>query len=383
MGINLLSDAKIRTAKPKEKRYGLNDGGGLWLLVHPSGTKSWHYLYSEKSKHKRFFIGEYPTFSLSDARERLLDRKRVLADIRLYGKEDFEEAATIWYESWVKSEEPTKKTEHLVRTRLNNHGFPSLGKKKLSEITTQSIIDLLLFIRGQGLHSIARTVLMDIKRIYRYAIKRNAVATSPAESIKALETLGKYKKGHHPAITEPHEFKKLICEIDGITDPLERLALQLVMLFASRTKELLASKWEQFDFENALWRLPASAMKGDDDHIVPLSFQAIELLKSLKKEVDAGEWLFFRNGTFDKNLLTRPLYRLGYKGKMCGHGFRSTFNTLLREVMKEDQHVIQKQLAHKEVNAVTAAYDRAKYLEDRKIMMQNWADYIDNMRKAA
>ncbi len=384
MAKELLSDAKVRAAKARKKRYSLSDGGGLVIFINPGGKKSWHYTYCEKGRTYYECIGEYPLFSLSEGREIVKNRKRARLEGKIYGNETFKQAAIIWFDSWAAALKPASTTQLSVLSRLRLHMYPALEKKRLSEITKQDVMNILLSLKAQGLNATARNVLIDLKRIFMNAIDRGACEKSPAQTITAKEKLGSYTKGARPALTDPKKVAQLVHHIDTLPSSLEKYALQLMMIFATRTKELLLARWEDIDFSAKLWRIPAETMKGRKIHIVPLPHQAITLLKALKEEIKADEWVFFKNGKYNRNLLLNPLYRLGYKGKMSGHGFRATFETLLKEFEKEKRSqlapVIEKQLAHNVQSATVRAYDRTEYIDDRIVLMQVWADHIDAMR---
>ncbi len=379
---NILTDAKIAAASPKIHRYGLSDGGGLWLFVMPTGKKSWYAIICVGRKQYKKMIGEYPVVTLGEARKKLPDEKRALSN-RSLEIESFIDASQIWFEHWRKAQKPTPKTELTVWKRLVKHVFPTVGDDCIASLTLQDFRFIILEIEKQQLHSTARYVLIYVKKIYRYANIRGACTNNPVESLKASENLQKYKKSARPAITTPVGLKKLIADIDALSNPLQRLALQLMLIFFTRTKELLCAKWDEIDFEAKLWRIPAERMKASSDHVVPLPRQAIRLLEQIKDEVEAGEWVFYKSGNYNPNLLLNALYKMGYKGLMCGHGFRATFATLMRDLEKAQRSHIEKQLAHKETNATVRAYDRAEYMRQRIEMMQVWADYLDELRSSS
>ncbi|MES2218400.1 MAG: tyrosine-type recombinase/integrase [Pseudomonadota bacterium] len=378
---NVLTDAKIEAALPKSNRYGLFDGGGLWLLIYPTGLKCWYVIVSVKKKEHKRKIGEYPVITLAEARKMLIKEKRSLLNLLANNhKETFIKASEIWLEHWRLAQKPTPKTEVTVWRRLVKHVFPDVGEIDITVLSLQDFRKIILEIEKQQLHSTARYVLIYCKKIYRYANLRGACTNNPVESLKASENLQNYKKSMRPAITSPIGLKKLIADIDALSNPLQRLALQLMLIFFTRTKELLCAKWDEFDFEAKVWRIPAERMKARSDHVVPLPRQAIRLLEQVSEKIYAREWVFFNNGNYNPNLLLSALYKMGYKGLMCGHGFRATFATLMRDLEKAERSHIEKQLAHKETNATVRAYDRAEYMRQRRVMMQVWADYIDELR---
>lgn len=382
MAKNLLSDAKIKAAKPKKNRYGLCDGDGLWLMIYPTGRKAWHLFYNKTSR----LIGAYPVLSLCKAREEVLKFRKNLGSSQKSGGEVFSVSAEKWYEHWRLSEKPSPQTEKQVLRRLQQHMLPRWGKKALFEIKKSEVIEMLLFFASQSMHTTGKYVLMDLKRIFRHAINREVIEINPVEYIKSAEILGDYKKSQRPSITDIPALKRLICAIDTLASPLEKYALQLMAIFATRTKELLLAKWDEFDFLAKLWRIPAARMKGREDHVVPIPSQAEAILMKLKAEIQAGDWVFFNEANYNPKLLLNALYKLGYKGLMCGHGFRATFTTVFLEMEKVHRQkfepVIEKHLAHTEPNATKRAYDRSKYLDDRIEMMEKWAAYLDSLKLA-
>lgn len=384
MAINLLTDAKIKTAKPKEKKYLLRDGRGLWLIVYPSGLKSWCVFFKKNGKKTSKILGEYPTFSLNKARERHLYLKKYDFNDKSGDEEIFSESFEKWYENWRKSEKPAPKSEQNVLNRAKHHLLPAFGNKALYEIKRKDVIAFLVEKSQNGRQNLSTVLLIDIKRIFRHAIIRDICEASPAEYLNASEIVGEYKRTNRPAIADKTDLSALIAAINSLSLPVERYALQLMMLFATRTNELLNAKWCEFDFEQSLWRIPAERMKNRVEHIVPLARQAVEILQKLKEEVNAGEWLFFTPENYKEGLLLKALYKLGYKGKMCGHGFRTTFMVLFLEIETQYRErfepVLEKHLAHTEPNATKRAYDRSKYMQERIEVMQRWADYLDTLR---
>lgn len=377
-----LTDAKIASAKKGDRRYGLYDGDDLWLLIYPSGRKTWNMIYTnEEGKSRQVFMGQYPVLTLLEAREKLIEMKRkVLIGLDPLNPDrspSMRDAALIWYEEWRKGKKPD--TEKAIWALFENHIFPTLGTMPVIDIKTDHVEDLALSIQASGLYSTVRYVLIYLKKVFRFKpVRKLCHGHDPVSCIKSSDLLNRYEKKHRARIPL-NEFPSLIEALDRFPDLKTRYALQLMLLFWVRTVELLGAQWNEFDFNENLWRIPASRMKMKREHLVPLSTQAVELLKNLKAEGFDHDGLFFKDSQVNEGLLLDALYEMGYKSRMTTHGFRSLASTKLHEKMWEHR-AIETQLSHIETNASALAYNASDYLDYRREMMQAWADYVDTFR---
>lgn len=389
-----LSDAKVRTAKPKLKPYKLTDGEGLFLLIAASGSKYWRFKYYYGGKEKLLALGVYPEVSLSDARERRAQARKTLAAgndpgevkkeakrlVVLKSENAFEVVAREWIEqrrhTWA---EITAKT----RTgRLERFVFPKFGKRPIAEITAPEVLLMLRAIETKGALDTAQRVMQMCGQIFMYAIATGRAERNPVPDLRgALKTA---VVTHHAYLkaTDLPEYLAKLGSYDGALQT--KLALRLLLLTFVRTTELRAATWTEFDLDKAEWRIPAVRMKMKEEHIVPLSRQAVAVLLELQKHTGNRQHVFPNQHTpisfMSENTMLYALYRMGYHSRTTGHGFRSTASTILNEngFMPD---VIERQLAHSERNKVRAAYNHAQYLPERRKMMQWWADYLDGIAK--
>jgi integrase len=388
-----LSDAKLRNAKAAAKPYKLYDGGGLFLLVHPNGSRYWRLKYRANGKEKLFAIGVYPEVGLADARERTLDARRLIREgsdpvverrRQRAGKAassavTFQAIAEEWIASRTESWSPTY--INAVRSALAANLYPQLGSLPIRAITVPILREVLLLMEKRGALAALRKVRMWASLAFRYAI-----ATGRSESDPAAPLRGTFKiqrSRNFSALTKQEEFGTLVKRVlsyDGSVTT--RCALLLAAYTFVRTGELRSAQWSEFDLDAAKWSIPGERMKMREPHFVPLSRQVIELLSELRSLTGRSRWLFPNERNPQKpmseNTMLYALYRLGYHGRATVHGFRSSASTLLNE-LGFDPDVIERQLAHKERNKVRAAYHRAEYLAERFKMMQRWADYIDQL----
>lgn len=392
-----LSVKEIENAKPSNKAVRLFDGGGLYLEVAPSGGKWWRLKYRYGGKEKRLSLGVYPDVPLKQARisrdnarallaagtDPGVQRKAERQSKAQAGSNTFEALAREWMATRGNEWSPSyaKKTECC----LKRHAFRGIGSKPITEVTAPDLLALLRIIESKGTVDMAHRIQQHCGAVFRFAIATGRADYDPVPSlIGALSTV---KQVHFAALIEPSEFAELLRAIDSYRGDLTtKSAMQLLALAFQRTKEVRFAEWAHFDIDAALWRIPADVMKMREAHIVPLSKQAIYVLETLKPLTGSGRFLFpsatSRERPISENTVLYALARMGYKGRMTGHGFRSVASTLLNEQgFRPD--IIERQLAHSEKNAVRAAYNRAEYLPERKIMMQKWADYLDTLKAGA
>jgi integrase len=396
--LNLLSDADCRNATSEGKAIRkIHDGGGLYLWVYADGSKFWRLRYWLANKEKSLSFGPYPETSLKEARNkrdierRKLDnnldpsaeRKATKLQKKLSAANSLEMVAREWYgkqvHTWVKHH-----AEDVLR-RLETNIFPELGRRPIDEIDAPELLACVQKIEKRGAYDLAHRVLQVCGQVFRYGIATGRCKRNVAADLRGALT--PHKKKHQPAI-RPEQLPDLIRSIatyHETGDKLTQLALQMLSLTFVRTAELIGAEWSEFDIEAALWIIPGGRMKMKTEHIVPLSNQALAILDEVKPLTGHSRLVFpGRNPDrpISNNTMLFALYRMGYKGKMTGHGFRSVASTVLNESgFRPD--VIERQLAHCERNEVRGAYNRAEYLPERKKMMGWWADYIDGLKAGA
>ncbi len=290
----------------------------------------------------------------------------------------FENVARKWWEWWSAGKSP-RHTDYVLR-RLEADVFPAFGHKFIDNVTAADIRKLMLAIEGRGARDVAKRAHETTGQIFRYAIAHGIASRNPAADFKPKDILTEAKEENFSRV-DAKELPTLLAKMvsyDG--DAITRLAMRLMAYTFVRTSELIESEWAEFDLDEARWDIPAERMKMDTPHIVPLSRQSVDVLRALKLLTGKGRFVFpgahDKNKPMSNNTILFALYRLGYKGRMTGHGFRGLASTILHENDFADEH-IELQLAHQKRNKVAAAYNHAKYLSQRAAMMQWWADYLD------
>ena len=395
---NTLTDPAIRSAKPQDKPIKLSDGGGMFLLVNPNGSRYWRMKYRYAGKEKLLALGVYPETTLKEARSRRDDARKLLADgidpgearktenraRKLAAENSFELVSREWYgkqvHTWVKSH-----AKDVLR-RLEVNIFPLLGHRPVNEIDAPELLAAIRKIESRGAYDLAHRVLAVCGQVFRYGVASGHCSRDISADLRGALTPHKKK---HQAAVRPEELPDLIRKISAYDketgDTLTRLALQLMAATFVRTSELIDAKWEEFDLEAAMWAIPAERMKMKTEHFVPLSRQALAILEEIKPIAGRSNFVFpgrNRDKPISNNTMLFALYRMGYKGKMTGHGFRAVASTILNESgFRPD--VIERQLAHCERNEVRGAYNRAEYLPERRKLMQWWADYLDGVKAGA
>jgi integrase len=385
-----LTDLAIRNAKPRDKAYKLSDGGGLFLWVQTNGRKWWRYAYRFDGKQKLLALGVYPETTLAEARElHAQARKKLAADsdpneakkeakrLRILNSENtFETVAREWHENNLNIWTP-KHGLNVIK-RLEGDIFPKLGNRPIKDITAPELLSVLRLIEKREALDLCRTIAQYCTRIFAYAIATGRGERNPAMDLRgALKTPVTKHHAHLKADALPSFLQKL--EVyDGELQT--KLGLKLLLLTFVRTTELRGAEWSEIDWDKAEWRIPPSRMKMKDPHIVPLSKQALALFRELQQH--NGKWAFVfpqqykPSKCMSENAMLYALYRMGYRSRATGHGFRATASTILNENGFPPDH-IERQLAHSERNKVRAAYNHAQYLPERRKMMQWWADYLD------
>src|SRR3984957_1412953 len=391
-----LTDVAVKNAKPREKPYKLSDANGLYLQVEPNGSKLWRLKYRFNQREKRLSFGVYPVVTLTRAREHQLEARRLLSDgidpgeykkqtrraAVVAGANTFEAVAREWFlkfsSVWAKSH------SSKVLLRLENDVFPWLGSRPIASIEADELLETIRRTEDRGARETARRCLGYCGQIFRYAIATGRAKYNTAAVLRGA--LAPVKSTHFASITNPDGVGGLLRAIDGYHGALvTRCALRLAPLTFVRPGELRKAEWIHFDLIAAEWRIPGDRMKMGRDLIVPLSTQALDVLRELQPLTGHGQYLFpsVQRGTrpMSENTVNAGLRRLGFTGdEMTGHGFRAMARTILDEVLGYRVEWIEHQLAHEVRDHNGRAYNRTAFLQQRKEMMQGWADYLDGLR---
>jgi len=393
-----LSHTAVQTARPKDKRYKLYDEKGLFLLVTPNGGKWWRFKYRYENKEQLLSLGIYPEVSLKEARERR-DRAReevamgvnssvtrkteVVLQVKAV-TDTFEAVAREWVVNraalWAESH-----SSKIVR-RLELDIFPYIGKKAISTIKPPELLGVLRRIEERGAGDTAHRALQNCGQVFRYAVATGRAERDIAADLRGA--LAPVKEGHFAAITDPKQIGGLLRTMRDYTgSTVTRCALRLMPMVFVRPGELRKAEWQEIDFTTSTWNIPAERMKMRQAHIVPLSRQAKAILKELHAVTGEGRFLFpsARTGKrpMSDNAVLGALRRMGVgKEEMTGHGFRAMARTVLDEELHVRPDYIEHQLAHAVRDPNGRAYNRTAHLDERRKMMQLWADYLDKMASA-
>jgi integrase len=393
-----LTDTICKKTKPSNKIKKLFDGEGLYLEITPTGGKYWKLKYRFLEKERKLALGDYPLISLKDAREKRNEARKLLdkgidpsfakqeakRQSLLDATNTFEAIAKEWHDTvkgkWSENHAST------ILSRMEMHIFPRIGHLSMKAITPPILLNALRQVENGGVYETTKRLRQYCGQVFRYA-----VATGRAERDVSVDIIGAFmhvKVKHHAAldIKELPEFLDKLNRNDARLFLQTRMAIELMLLTFVRTSELLEAKWEEFALDKKVWVIPAERMKMRKSHIVPLSKQVLQILHRLKAMNEQWQYILpsptVPRKPMSENTVLYALYRMGYKGKATGHGFRALAMTAIKENLGYRHEVVDRQLAHAHRNSVDAAYDRAQFLEDRKKMMQEWADYIDTVRKA-
>ncbi|HAV7937994.1 TPA: tyrosine-type recombinase/integrase [Escherichia coli] len=389
-----LNARQVDAAKPREKAYKLADGAGLYLEVVPSGSRYWRMKYRFNGKEKRMAFGVYPAVSLAQARALRDEAKKKLAegiDPSFAKKEEklvrdvqlnntFQAVALEWHGTKVSRWSEGYASD--IIEAFNKDIFPYIGQQPVNEIKPLVLLNVLRRMESRGATEKAKKVRQRCSEVFRYAIVTGRAEYNPAADLTSA--MSGHESKHYPFLTveELPDFFKALAGYTG--SPLVVLAARLLILTGVRTGELRGAFWSEFDLEKAVWEIPAERMKMKRPHLVPLSTQALEIVQQLK--VLSGQYpLVFpgRNDprkTMSEASINQVFKRIGYTGKVTGHGFRHTMSTILHEEGFNTAW-IETQLAHVDKNAIRGTYNHALYLEGRREMIQWYADYIDNIGK--
>ena len=390
-----LTDTAIRNAKPGAKPLRLFDGGGLYLEVAPGGGRWWRLKYRHGGKEKRLSMGTYPGTSLKAARKRRDDARELLAtgadpgELRKADKlqsqaeaeRSFKRVALLWLDHQAARWTPS--TQAVVLASLEADAFPQLGALPIADIKARQVMAVIRNIEARGAGETASRVLQRVRSVFRYAVIEEWIDTNPTLDVVASEVL-KPRQVKHRAAMPDASLPEFLAKLDAYEgDSATGDALRLLMLTAVRPGELRGAAWSEFDLDAARWRIPAARMKMRTEHLVPLSRQALALLRRIQATGKTGALVFpspfYPGKPLSENTLNSALARMGYKGIATAHGFRALFSTVANEC-GHNPDVIERQLAHIERNEVRAAYHRAAYVAERATLVQWWADYLDGKR---
>lgn len=391
-----LSDMKISKTKPQASRQvNLFDGGGLFLIVTPSGGRLWRLKYRLDGKPKLLALGAYPEISLVEARAkrdaarklvaRGVDPAKVRQALKEKSVETFELIAREWHERFKSGW--TAGHANTIIKRLERDAFPWIGAQPIAEIKAPELLTVLRRIESRGALETAHRVKTICGQVFRYATATGRAERDPAADLKGA--LPPSTPSHRAAVTDPKEVAALLRSIDGYQGSfIVKCALQLQALFFVRPGELRHAEWSEIDFDAATWSIPDAKMKMKQAHIVPLSRQAIEILQSLKPLTGKGRFVFPSHRSsirpMSNNAILAALRRMGYaKDEMSGHGFRAMARTILDEVLQVRPEFIEQQLAHAVRDPLGRAYNRTSHLDERRKMMQLWSDYLDGLKAGA
>lgn len=392
-----LSDIAIRNAKPAAKPVKMFDGGGLYLEISPAGGKWWRLKYRHDGKEKRLSLGVYPDVSLKDARERRDTTRKLLAngidpsEHRKQEKESkafrasnsFEVVAREWFGKYSPNWAPSHASK-IIR-RFERDVFPWIGDRPIAEIKARDLLQAIRRIEDRGVLETAHRALQNCGQVFRYAVAHGLAERDPSGDLRGA--LPPVKGRHFAAITDPAGVAKLLRSFDEFKGSYIVLAaLRLAPLFFVRPGELRTAEWKDINLDSREWRYVVS--KTNTEHLVPLASQAVKVLQDLQKLTGGNRYVFAGrqpNRPMSENTINAALRRLGYDTQkdITGHGFRAMARTILHEELHYDPVIIEHQLAHSVPDALGTAYNRTKFLKERKKMMQAWADYLDKLKAGA
>ena len=409
----MLTDIEIRNAKPKAKPYKMRDANGLYVLVAPSGRKTFRYRYElPPGKESTIVLGEYPAMSLAEARkardearalvkqgvnpsghrkaqkEAALEAARAKEEAKARATANtFQAVALDWMERQGERWRPSH--AHSMRRTMERNVFPEIGDRPIDQLTKPDVVKLLQAIEERGAPAIAAKALQGIRGACRYAEQTGRVSISVAENMRGV--LKSRKEEHHKAmpLEDMPGFLQALRDSERI-HPITKAATLLTILCATRTSETIKATWNEIDMDKSLWSIPAERMKAGLPHVIPLPRQAVRILKDMENHRRKNNPYIFpgiRTQSIGKpisgnTMLYGALYRLGYHGKATVHGFRSLFTDVANESVKGfDKDAIERALSHQERNRVRAAYHRTIYLEERRTMLQWWADWLEAMEQ--
>lgn len=384
------------TCPPGKPFARLADGRGMYLEITAAGGKYWRMKYRHAGKEKRLALGVYPEVTLAEARKHRERAREVLASGEDPGQikrearltranldaNTFEKVARQWWDHWKGPRSP-RHSDYVLR-RLEADVFPALGAMPTANITAPQLLAMAKRIEARGALDIAKRALQTCGQIMRYAVAHGLIERNPSADVRPSDALRPRRKENYARL-DAKDVPELLRKIEAYQgSAYTRLAMKLMACTFVRTGELIGARWEEFDLKAAEWRIPAQRMKMRLPHIVPLAPQAVEVLQALQT-LSGGRSLLFpgerdHERHMSNNTILAALKRMGYAGRMTGHGFRGIASTMLHE-QGFAHHLIELQLAHQERDQVAAAYNHATYLAERRAMMNAWAAHLDRLRK--
>ena len=393
----MLTDKSIQALKPRAKPYRVADGESLFVQVSPSGALLWRLRYRFGGKAKTLALGIYPKVKGAEARKlagearQLLEdgtdpgavRKAEIARVQMGAENTFRVLA----EAWMKHTWPTlaKATKDKQRLYFDQHIYPFIGDKPITAVTTGDVLMMVKKLTGRGVLDIAKRCLNLTQRTFSYAVAHGQAERNPAKDFSAADVIPRRAIRHHTAITDPAQLAGLLRAADAYTGgPVVKAALQLTVLLFQRPGEMRTMEWAELDLGNGLWNLPASKMKTRQPHTLPLPRQAIEIIKSLKPMTGESKYVLpssrGRGNPLSENTVAACLASIGYGDQQSPHGFRATARTIIAERLNWEPEIVESALAHLPAGALGATYARVKFLEQRKAMHQEYADWLDTIR---
>ncbi len=408
-----LTDTQIKSAKPKDKAYQLNDGLGLSLHITPKGQKWWRYRYTFDGKAKMISLGTYPDTSLSKARGKLHEAREKVAigidpsaerkaekemkhEEKAKSENNFKVVADLYLEK--KKSTPNKKTKRLpneayvdrLERAFKRDVYPFVGEIPVADVTDEQIEEVIEKIKDRGAIETASRIFAQISSVFVYGIKhkdankRRYCTSNPCD---LLEIEFPVVERNYPIIEKPEDIGHLLNAIDDYSgDYLIKMALLFAANVAVRPANIRFAQWDEIDFDSDLWKIPASKMKTNKDHLVPLSPQSIKILKEVRKLTADAKYIFHslrsKQSTMSDATMLNALRRMGYsKDEIVVHSFRAMFSTICNERKYAREEVIEVQLAHSVGTKVSKTYNRAKYIDERKKLMQKWSDFLEEARR--
>lgn len=395
-----LTEAQVKNSKPRDKSYKLSDGGGLYLEIMPTGSKLWRMKFKRKNgKENRLAFGRYPEISLAEAREKRLEARRLMGDgvdlanhraIQKLAKateaaNSFESVAREWLtknkDGWAQSH------SCKILGRFEKDVFPFLGELPISRISASELLSVIRRIESRGVLETAHRALANCGQVFRYAVATGRTERDPSGDLRGALPSAKSRRQHFSAVTDPKQVGELLRALDDYKGtPTVRAALQLAPLVFVRPGELRTAEWANIDLEKAEWRYVVNKTK--TPHIVPLSEQAVRILKEIYPLTGKGRFVFpsqrSKERPMSDNAVLSAMRRMGIQNdEMSGHGFRAMARTILDEILGERVDLIEHQLAHAVRDPQGRAYNRTAHLSERKRMMQRWADYLDMIKRGS
>ena len=389
-----LTELGVRKAKPSSKPKKFSDGGGLFLLLHPSGSKYWRMKYRFIGKEKLLAFGVWPEVSLTEARKKRNEAKQLLksgkdpsaAKKNLKASQKVAQSNTFGSvtEEWLEIKQKEWKSPYFddVKSSIEIHLLPDLSQRPIEDITSSEILSVLKKIEEQGKLEVASRSRQKCGAIFTYANLRQLCTSNPVSNLKGALASPKKKKFNSLSPKDLPQFLVKLDEYDGAI--ITKLALRFVLLTFARTVEIRFANWNEFDLEDEepIWRIPEEKMKMGREHVVPLSSQALVVLKEVRRFTQGDKYIFYQLNNpikpMSENTMLYAMYRMGYHSRATVHGLRATMSTLLNE-KGHNPDVIEHLLSHQDSNKVRGAYNRAEYLSGRRITLQWLADHLDSL----